>query len=98
MPRTTHTYALLELSPAAHEEIARKLREAGYGHAFHDDGCGRVMIDMSGVAVVPERAPEPSPSPCCWACGGRLLATTEQTTAGTSTVVFCERRQMTGCP
>lgn len=46
--RQTHTYALLEISEAAYEEIAGKLREAGYGHAFGEDG----EIDMHGIAVI----------------------------------------------
>lgn len=54
--RTTHTYALLELSPAAFAEIAAKLRAAGYHQAFHqdDDGDGRDVVDMHGIAVTPE--------------------------------------------
>lgn len=47
MRRTVHTYALLELSPAAYEEIAKKLRDAGYDHAFNDEG----EIDMHGIGV-----------------------------------------------
>ena len=45
--RQTHTYVELELSPAAYDEITAKLREAGYDHAFMDDG----EIDMHGLAV-----------------------------------------------
>ncbi len=44
---TTHTYALLELSPTAFEEIRSKLEAAGYSHAFHEPD----MIDMQGIAV-----------------------------------------------
>ena len=47
--RTTHTYAVLELSPAAYSEIREKLAAAGYQHAFHDD-----LIDMQGIAVAAE--------------------------------------------
>lgn len=47
----THTYALLEISQAAYDEIRQKLREAGYQHAFGDDG----EIDMHGIAVIPEK-------------------------------------------
>lgn len=43
----THTYAVLELSRAAVEEIRRKFEEAGYQHAFLEDG----VIDMHGIAV-----------------------------------------------
>jgi len=45
--RQTHTYALLELSKTAYDEIAAKLRAAGYDHAFIDGA-----IDMHGLAVV----------------------------------------------
>jgi hypothetical protein len=49
----THTYAVLEISAAAWHEIATKLRNAGYSHAFGDDGT----IDMHGIGVqaIPER-------------------------------------------
>ncbi len=51
--RTTHTFAVLELSAAAWEEIAAKLCAAGYDHAFVDDGC----IDMHGIGVKAEARP-----------------------------------------
>ena len=47
----THTFAILDLSPEAYAEIARKLREAGYGHSFTEDHDGRELIDMHGLAV-----------------------------------------------
>lgn len=43
----THTYALLEVSAVAYEEVATKLRAAGYDHAFNADG----EIDMHGIAL-----------------------------------------------
>jgi hypothetical protein len=46
--RQTHTYVTMEISSAAWEEIAQKMREAGYDHVFMDDG----EIDMHGIAVV----------------------------------------------
>ena len=46
----THTFATLELSEAAYEEIAAKLREADYRHAFLEDG----VIDMHGIGVTRE--------------------------------------------
>jgi hypothetical protein len=49
--RQTHTYAELELSKVAYDEIAAKLRDAGYDHAFMDDGA----IDMHGIGVTCER-------------------------------------------
>ncbi len=42
----THSYAILTVSAATFQEVADKLRDAGYGHAF--DG-GR--IDMHGIAL-----------------------------------------------
>ncbi len=43
----THTYVLMELSPAAYDEIAAKMRAAGYDHTFNHEG----EIDMHGIAV-----------------------------------------------
>jgi hypothetical protein len=43
----THTYAVLEISSAAYEEIKEKLKAAGYQHAFQSSG----EIDMHGIAV-----------------------------------------------
>lgn len=54
MNRPTHTYALLDLSPAAFKEISDKLRAAGYGHAFSLDGK---VIDMQGIGVQNEADP-----------------------------------------
>lgn len=48
--RSTHTYAVLEISNAAYDEIRAKLEAAGYQHAFMDDG----EIDMHGIAVKAE--------------------------------------------
>lgn len=52
--RQTHTFAELELSKAAYDEIATKLRAAGYDHAFIDDG----IIDMHGIGVTVEEGSE----------------------------------------
>lgn len=49
--RSTHTFAVLELSKAAWEEISTKLRAAGYDHAFSLDGK---TIDMHGIGVEAE--------------------------------------------
>jgi hypothetical protein len=43
----SHTYAILELSKAAVDEIRKKLADNGYDHAFHGDW----IIDMHGIAV-----------------------------------------------
>lgn len=53
--RQTHTYAELGLSEAAYNEIAQKLRDAGYDHAFMDDGA----IDMHGIGITKEHNPPP---------------------------------------
>lgn len=45
--KETHTYATLEVSGAAYDEIANKLKAADYGHAFMDDGA----IDMHGIGI-----------------------------------------------
>ena len=50
----TYTYAILEVSPACWQEIAGKLRAAGYDHAFHDFGA---VLDMAGLALRVERVP-----------------------------------------
>lgn len=51
----THTYAELEVSAAAYDEIAAKMREAAYDHVFNEDGT----IDMHGIRLTrsePERS------------------------------------------
>lgn len=50
--RRTHTVAVLEISKAAFDEIAQKLRKEGYDHAFVEE-----FIDMSGIAVAAEADP-----------------------------------------
>lgn len=54
--RQTHTYAELGLTAPAYEEIKRKLKDAGYDHAFMEDGT----IDMHGIGVTLEHNPVPS--------------------------------------
>jgi hypothetical protein len=46
--RSTHTYAVLEISPEAHAEIKAKLLAAGYEDQIHGD-----TVDMHGIAVEP---------------------------------------------
>lgn len=53
--RVTHTFATLELSQRAYDEIAGKLRQAGYDHVFTHDGA----IDMAGIGVTRAEVPEP---------------------------------------
>lgn len=45
----THTYAALEVSAAAYDEIAAKLRAAEYHHAFDTE---EGVIDMNGLALL----------------------------------------------
>jgi hypothetical protein len=56
----TYTYVIMHLSPAAYEEIAEKMRTAGYGHVFHESR-GETVIDMHGIAVAagPDEKPRP---------------------------------------
>lgn len=44
--RQTHTFAELEISAAAYDEIKQKLQDAGYDHAFIDGA-----IDMHGIGL-----------------------------------------------
>lgn len=45
---STHTHANLEVTLTTYDEIANKLREAGYDHVFDEDG----VIDMHGIGLV----------------------------------------------
>jgi len=61
--RTTHTYAVLEISPEAYREIRERLEAAGYQHAFHrhvhevtrggalEGEVSYEAIDMHGIAL-----------------------------------------------
>ena len=51
--KTTHTFAILELSPIAFAEISRKLKLAGYRHSFIKQD-GRELIGLNGIGVVKE--------------------------------------------
>jgi hypothetical protein len=53
MSPSTHTFVKLEISAEAFEEIAARLRAAGYYHVFKDENQ---MMDMQGIALIPERA------------------------------------------
>lgn len=57
MSRThTYTYALLEVSQTTYDEVAGKLKES-YGHAFIEQGDGRVAINMNGLALILKPTP-----------------------------------------
>lgn len=47
----TYTYALLEVSNAAYDEIYKLLLEAGYADQFHNKGDDDIIIDMHGIAL-----------------------------------------------
>lgn len=57
--RSTYTYAILEVSAAAYDEIRGKLNKAGYSDQFHKDE-GAEVIDMHGIALKAVRVAEPS--------------------------------------
>jgi DNA-directed RNA polymerase subunit F len=46
----THTYAILEVTPGAYEEIRTRLEAGGYADAFHRDD-GQEVIDLHGLAL-----------------------------------------------
>ncbi len=48
--RTTHTYALMDVSPAVYAEIRAKIIEAGYEHTIMAQD-GAECIDMTGIAL-----------------------------------------------
>jgi len=52
MIRGTYTSAELEISEAAYNEIADKLRAAGYGDVIYEGA-----IDVRGLCLVKEKAP-----------------------------------------
>lgn len=59
----THTYAELAVSRATYDEIAGKLREAGYDHAFLPErGRDEPTIDMHGIGLIVEAIEEGSRS------------------------------------
>lgn len=48
--RQTRTFVRLAVHPKTYNEIAKKLKSAGYDHAFIEDD-GKVLIDMQGIAL-----------------------------------------------
>lgn len=51
----THTFAILEVSAAAYDEIAAKLRAANYDHCFTEYGEPHCDIDMHGIGLKREQ-------------------------------------------
>ena len=87
---TTHTYAILEVSAAAYEEIAARLRAIAWDHAFQDrvavrdksaglDVVTYTLIDMQGIALAKEEAPRDVLDPNrCAVCGWSLATSREE--------------------
>jgi len=50
----TYTYAILEISKAAYDEIKNKLEVAGYSDQFHKND-GQIVINMHGIALAQEK-------------------------------------------
>lgn len=48
----THTYAVLPVPKEFYDFVENFLKEAGYEHAFLENGC----IDMHGIALKAEQA------------------------------------------
>lgn len=61
--RATHTLATMEVSRATFDEIAGKLREAGYDHAILDERWEASTLDMTGIGLVAEEPAPPPPVP-----------------------------------
>jgi hypothetical protein len=71
----SYTYAILEVSEVTYEEVTRKLREAGYGQAFHAEDEYVTVIDMHGLALALAKAKSDrqTPSIKCNGCGVWLV-------------------------
>lgn len=67
----THTYAEMEISAAAWDEIAQKLIEADYQHSFIKED-GSYILDMHGIGLT--RVGKPQFKCTCTECGGTYLA------------------------
>ncbi len=57
--KSTHTYAVLEVSSKAYQEVRALLAAAGYEHAFIESKKAEV-IDMHGIALSSGSEPEPA--------------------------------------
>lgn len=54
-PRSTYSFAELQVSQPTYDEIARKLRAGGWDHAFVADDD---VIDMHGIGLKRDPLPE----------------------------------------
>jgi hypothetical protein len=50
-----YTYAILEVSDAAYEEIKNRLEIAGYQHTFNQDHEHGIVIDLHGLALAKQK-------------------------------------------
>lgn len=57
----THTYATLQVSRSAFDEISTKLSAAGYEHAFDIDARNVPVIDMHGIGLVADEPSDAAP-------------------------------------
>jgi hypothetical protein len=56
---STHTVVTMDVRAAAYDEIAAKLKAAGYDHVFWPDADGDLTkIDMTGIALVRQEPKE----------------------------------------
>lgn len=51
----TYTYAILEVSQSAYDEIKSKLEEAEYQDQFIESRDHGLIIDMHGIAIAKEK-------------------------------------------
>lgn len=55
--RTTHTFAIMEVSQSTYDEIRAKLLEADYDHAVWEEGDDGTLLNMSGIALAVTQEP-----------------------------------------
>jgi hypothetical protein len=60
--RPTHTYATLDVPAALYDDVRRKLIAAGYDHCLDPNDPENGPIDMTGIALTPDRVSCPSPT------------------------------------
>lgn len=87
----SHTYALLELTPSAFEEIYEKLKLAGYGHAFIKKRGEATVIDMHGIGVSANKSSVPQPHTMSRLWSDVLRDIIEPAHAGPDQIRECKR-------
>jgi hypothetical protein len=48
---STYTVCLLPVGKQTYDEIFHALQEAGYDHCIRNDGHGRIILDLHGIAL-----------------------------------------------